>query len=142
MTFKLVSILVAVTLSATVAAEPPARVEKQGQASKTKIEATVAGHLSGLNGKYKLRASEVTYAPGGFIGPHHHAGPGVRCVTAGELTYIQPDRTTIYRQGDCFFESGDVSHTAKNETGKPVVLLNFEVLPVDWSAGSAIPVPK
>ena len=142
MTFKFVSISLAATFCTTLAAEPPVVVEKQGQVSKTKIEATIAGHLSGLNGKFKLRASEVTYSPGGFIGPHHHAGPGIRCVTSGELTYVQPDRTTVYKQGDCFFESGDVSHTAKNETDKPVVLLNFELLPVDWNASSAIPVPK
>jgi uncharacterized cupin superfamily protein len=63
-------------------------------------------------------------------------------VTAGELTYVQPDKTTVYRSGDCFFESGDITHTASNRTDKPMVLLNFEVLPADWAEGSAIPVPK
>jgi len=117
-------------------------VARQGQISKTKLEHVVAGHLAELNGKYKLRVSEVTYTPAGFIGEHHHAGPGIRCVTSGELTYVQPDLTNVYRAGDCFFESGDVSHTAVNKGTTPVVLLNFEVLPVDWSASSAIPVPK
>jgi quercetin dioxygenase-like cupin family protein len=130
----------AFAIDATLAAE--ATVEKQGQVSKTKLEATISGHLSELNGRFKLRASEVSYSPGGFIGPHHHAGPGIRCVTSGELTYTQPGRTTVYKAGDCFFESGDLTHTAKNETDKPVLLLNFEILPVDWSEGSAIPVPK
>lgn len=142
MIFASVSAALAIAAGVTVASEPPVVVEKNGQASKTKLEATLAGHLSELNGKFKLRASEVTYAPGGFIGPHHHVGPGIRCVTSGELTYVQPDHTTIYKSGDCFFESGDVSHSAKNETDRPVILLNFEILPVGWSAGSAIPVPK
>jgi len=142
MILTFVSVSLAVAINATLAAELSSTVEKQGQVSKTKLEANVSGHLSELNGRFKLRASEVSYAPGGFIGPHHHAGPGIRCVTSGKLTYIQPGHTTIYKSGDCFFESGDVSHTAKNETDKPVVLLNFEVLPVDWSGGSAIPVPK
>jgi quercetin dioxygenase-like cupin family protein len=117
-------------------------VEKKGQVSKGKLETVVAGHLTELNGKYKLRASEVTYEPGGFIGSHHHAGPGIRCVTSGELTYIQPSKTTIYRAGDCFFESGDVSHTAENRTSSPVVLINFEILPVAWTGASAVPVPN
>ena len=123
-------------------AQAPGTVEKKGQISRTKLEATVAGHLPELNGKFKLRVSEVTYEPGGFIGEHHHAGPGIRCVTAGELTYVQADKTTIYRAGDCFFESGDITHTAVNRTAQPIVLLNFEVLPVAWSDGSAIPIPK
>ncbi len=83
----------------------------------------------------------MTYDPGGHIGSHHHVGPGIRCVTAGQLTYVQPDKTTIYKAGDCFFESGAVSHTAHNATEEHVVLLNFQLLPVDWSKGSAIP-PK
>ena len=39
------------------------------------------------------------------------------------------------------FESGAVSHTAHNATEEPVILLNFQLLPADWSKGSAIP-PK
>ncbi len=119
-----------------------ARVAKQGQQSSVKLEHVVSGHLSELNGRYKLRVTEVKYDPAGFIGEHHHAGPGIRCVTAGELTYVQSERTTVYLPGDCFFEAGDITHTASNRTDKPTVLLNFEVLPADWVEGSAIPVPK
>ena len=117
-------------------------VEKSGQHSRIMLEQVVSGHLEELNGKYKLRVTEVTYDPGGFIGSHHHAGPGIRCVLSGELSYEQPGKTTIYKPGDCFFESGDMVHTAHNLTKKPVVLMNFELLPVTWSDGSAIPVPS
>ena len=129
-----------IALSLLVRADPAA-VEKKGQSSKIKIDQVISGHLSDLNGRYKLRASEVSYDPGGYIGPHHHAGPGIRCVTAGQLTYVQPDRTSVYGPGDCFFESGAISHTAINKTNKPVVLLNFEILPADFSGPTAIPVP-
>ena len=122
--------------------QKPGKVEKDGQHSTVKLEQLVAGHLQEINGMYKLRVAEVTYDPGGYIGPHHHAGPGIRCVTAGELTYVQPDKTTIYRAGDCFFESGDISHTAQNRGDMPVALLNFLLLPGDWTGGSAIPVPQ
>ena len=123
-------------------AQQPASVESKGQNPKIKLEQVISGHLTDLNGRYKLRATEVTFVPGGYIGPHHHVGPGIRCVTEGELTYVQPDKTNIYRAGDCFFESGDISHTAKNATEKPVVLLNFEIIPIAHTKGSAIPVPK
>ena len=116
-------------------------VAKQGQTSMLKLQHVVAGHLAELNGKYELRVTEVRYTPEGFIGAHHHAGPGIRCVTAGDLTYVQPDKTTVYHTGDCFFESGDVSHTAENKGQEPVVLLNFEVLPLGWTGASAVPVP-
>ena len=122
-------------------AQQPAKVEAKGQRPKIKIEEVVAGHLTELNGRYKLRVTEVTWEPGGYIGPHHHVGPGIRCVTSGELTYVT-DKTNIYRPGDCFFESGDVNHTASNPTDKPTVLLNFEILPAAHTGGTAIPVRK
>ncbi len=119
-----------------------AAVEKSGQSSKTLLEHVVSGHLTDLNGKYKLRVSEVVYKPGGHIGVHHHAGPGIRMVTEGVLTYIQGPKTFIYKTGDCFYESGDIVHTAYNKGKKPVKLINFELLPVDWKGGSAIAPPK
>ena len=142
MTKRLTLLASMLVVSAVALAQELGTVEKKGQISRTKLEAIVAGHLSELNGKFKLRVSEVTYEPGGFIGLHHHVGPGIRCVTAGELTYVQPDKTTVYGAGECFFESGDVSHTAANRTAKSVVLLNFEVLPAEWVGGSAVAVPK
>ena len=123
----------------TANAEQPPVVESEGKHGKIKLDEVIAGHLTELNGRYRLRVAEVTYDPGGHIGSHHHVGPGIRCVTAGQLTYVQPDKTTVYRAGDCFFESGAVSHTAHNATEKPVVLLNFQLLPAAWSEGSAIP---
>ena len=123
----------------TASAEQPLMVESEGKHGEIKIDQMVAGHLTELNGRYRLRVAEVTYDPGGHIGSHHHVGPGIRCITDGELTYVQRDKTTIYKAGDCFFESGAVSHTAHNATEKPVVLLNFQLLPAAWSEGSAIP---
>lgn len=117
-------------------------VEKQGQESKIKFEQVLSGHLTELNGKYKLRVTETTYQPGGHIGVHHHVGPGIRLVQTGELTYIQPDKTTIYKQGDYFYESGDVTHTAYNNTRSIVTILNFEILPADWNGPSTVaPIP-
>ncbi len=123
-------------------AQQGAAVDSKGQHPKLKLEEVISGYLTDLNGRYKLRVSEVTYDVGAYIGPHHHVGPGIRCVTSGELVYVQPEKTSVYRAGDCFYESGDVSHTANNATDKPVVLLNFELVPLAHTGGTAIPVPK
>lgn len=56
-----------------------------------------------FNGKFKLRVTELTLAPGGYVGEHNHGGPGIRQVTVGQMTYVLPDRTVVYNPGDFFF---------------------------------------
>jgi quercetin dioxygenase-like cupin family protein len=117
-------------------------VEIKGQQGKVlHNQAISATSLSDLNDKYQLRVSETTFEPGGSVGPHHHAGPGIRCLQSGELTYEADGKATIYKAGQCFYESGNVSHTARNATDKPLVFHNFEILPVSVTGRSIIPVP-
>ncbi len=113
-------------------------VDKKDFSSTVRFEHVLSGHLRELNGKYKFRVTETTYQPGGYIGEHHHVGPGVRYVVSGELTYVQPDTTRIFKTGDYFYESGDVTHTAYNRSNVPVVILNFEILPSTWDGPSAV----
>ena len=120
-------------------AQEAGKVERKGTASKVKQEEVVSGYLADLNGKYKLVVSENTFQPGGFVGDHHHVGPGIRVVTAGEFTLVQAGKTTIKKAGDTFYESGDVSIAVHNKGTIPAVLLNFEILPVDWKGSSNIP---
>ena len=138
-TLVLAALLVAALASST--AHTQQLVDVHGQHATIKLQQTVFGHLAELNGKYQLRVSGETFNPGASVGPHHHAGPGIRCITVGELTYIAAGTTTIYRPGDCFYEAGDMAHEARNTTATLVVLLNFEILPASWSGGSLIPVP-
>jgi len=58
-------------------------VEGGGITSVIKLEEVVYGHRPELNGKFKMRATELTFAPDAYLGVHHHAGPGVRYVLAG-----------------------------------------------------------
>jgi hypothetical protein len=51
-------------------------VETRGITSEVKIEEVIFGHPTELNGKFKLRATELTFAPDGYVGVHHHVGPG------------------------------------------------------------------
>jgi quercetin dioxygenase-like cupin family protein len=115
------------------------RVDTQGLTPHIKFEEVISGPLAEVNGRFKLRVTELILAPGGHIGEHNHLGPGIRQVTAGEMTYVLPDRTVIYRPGDFFFESGDVNHTVYNRTAEPMVHMLFEILPADVSGPSLIP---
>ena len=81
-------------------AQQSGAVDRRDVDGKTKLESVVAGYLPDLNGKYKLRVSELTFKPGGYVGENHHLAPGMRVVTAGELTFVQGDKTTIYKPGD------------------------------------------
>src|SRR5215510_7163258 len=70
-------------------------VETRGITSEVKIEEVTFGHLTELNGKFKLRATELTFAPGGYVGPHHHVGPGIRYFIFGEATVPQGGQSTL-----------------------------------------------
>jgi quercetin dioxygenase-like cupin family protein len=103
-------------------------VEMRGITSAVKLEEVVFGHLTALNGKYKMRATEVTFAPGGYLGVHHHVGPGIRYVLSGEVTFTEGGRATVYKAGEYFFETGNLAHTAENKSNMPLHLLFVEIL--------------
>ncbi|MFQ5740654.1 MAG: hypothetical protein ACE5JX_16740 [Acidobacteriota bacterium] len=65
-------VLVLSLASVRATGQEPSKVETHGKQSKVMLEHLVGRHLQELNGKYKLRVAEVTYVPGGYIGPHHH----------------------------------------------------------------------
>src|SRR4051794_8149226 len=118
----------------------PVKVDTKGLVAKIKFEATLDGFLKEINGKYKLRVTELTLAPGGYVGEHNHEGPGIRQVTSGHMTYVLPDKTVVYGPGDFFFESGDINHTVFNKTDAPMVHVLFEILPVNLNGPSLITV--
>jgi quercetin dioxygenase-like cupin family protein len=125
-----------IMLPASIHAQPG--VESHGIASRVKVEEMVAGHLQELNGRFKLRATEVTFEPGGSLGAHHHAGPGIRYVASGEVTFVQAGKAIVYKAGEYFYESGDIVHTAQNRTKAPVRVIFFEILPAQLSGASVI----
>jgi quercetin dioxygenase-like cupin family protein len=120
----------------------PVKVDTKGLTAKIRFESVLSGYLGELNGRYKLRVTELVLEPGGYVGEHHHAGPGIRQVTSGSMTYVLPDKTLVYGPGDFFFESGDVTHTALNKTDAPMVHLLFEILPASHQGPSIMPAMK
>jgi quercetin dioxygenase-like cupin family protein len=126
--------------TAAAQAPVPVKVDTHGLVAKIKFEHPLQGYLTELNGKYKLRVTELTLDPGGHVGEHNHLGPGIRLVTFGEMTYVLPEKTVVYKPGDFFFESGDVNHTVYNKGDKTNQHLLFEILPADLPGPSLIPV--
>ena len=95
-------------------------VETRDVKSEVKIEEVIFGHLTELNGKFKLRATELTFDPDGYVGVHHHIGPGIRYVISGELTFAEGGQETVYKAGDYYFETWNLAHTAQNKINEPL----------------------
>ena len=139
---KRVTVLVFVALFHVVGySSAQQQVDRKGVVATVKLEQVVSGYLTDVNGKYKLRVTEAIYEPGGYIGEHHHVGPGIRYLASGEWTYVSQGKTTIRKAGEYWYSSGDVANSASNKGNSPVRIINFEILPADWKAGSAVP-PK
>jgi quercetin dioxygenase-like cupin family protein len=139
--YRLASLFVIVLLSAADQSMAQPKVDARGISSKVILEEVVFGHLLELNSKFKMRVTEVTFSPDGYVGAHHHVGPGVRYVASGELTFAAGGKTTIYKAGDYFYETGNLAHTAHNKGKSPLRLIFIEVLPADWTGPAIIP-PK
>jgi len=115
------------------------KVKARGITSVIKLEEVTFGHLTELNGKFKMRATEFTFGPGAYLGVHHHIGPGIRYILSGELTFNEGGLVTVYKAGDYYFETGNIAHTAENKTDQPLRILIVEILPKDWTGPAVIP---
>ena len=104
-------------------------VDLKGFHAKVEADLTDLGHLAELNGKYRIRVTEVTMDPGGYMHAHHHLGPASAACSRARWKYEIGGKTTIYKAGDCFTETGAMTHESSNVGTTPVVLLNFELLP-------------
>lgn len=136
--FSVLVVLTVASLVLVAQAHESLKVDTKGGKATILFEAMIdGGHIPELNGKYKLRVTEIAIAAGGHVGDHNHLGPGIRQMTEGEMDYIMPDKTVVYRTGDFFFETGDVSHRV--ESPKPSKHLLFEILPLEVDGASLIP---
>jgi len=124
-------------LVAVVNAQEALRVDTKGVKAAILFEAPISGgHVPELVGKYKLRVTEIAIGADGYVGHHNHLGPGIRQMTSGEMDYLMPDKTVVYRSGDFFFETGDVSHRVESRQQSKHLL--FEILPMDVDGPSLI----
>jgi quercetin dioxygenase-like cupin family protein len=133
------ALILGLSSAVSLRAQDDVPVDRKGLTARIDFESVVAGFLTELNGRYKLRVTEITLEPGGYVGEHNHVGPGIRLVTAGRMRYALPDTTIVYAPGDFFFEASDVGHTVINADSVPSTHLLFEILPVDHQGPSLIP---
>ena len=119
-------------------------IEMSGLKPAMKFEALVEGFLKPLNGKLKMRATEVDFEPGAVLGDHYHVGPGIRFVLAGELSVVHGDtgEEQRVRQGGYFYETGDVSLRVYNRSGELARLLVVELLPATWQGTAMVPLAR
>lgn len=137
--FRVVALFICFGVAITANAHDQLKVDTKSVKAKILYEAPIdGGHLPELIGKYKMRITEIVIAPGGHVGDHNHLGPGIRQMTLGEMEYVLPKETVIYREGDFFFETGDVSHRVNNKTANPNAHLLFEILKIDLDEPSLI----
>jgi hypothetical protein len=71
-----------------------------------KLEGVIFGHLTELNGKFKLRATEVTFAPEGYLGVHHHVEPGYDMCFPARLHSLREARRRSIKLGSTFLKRG------------------------------------
>lgn len=73
----------------------PVKADTKGLVAKIRFERPLVSFLTELNGRHKLRVTELTLEPGGHVGEHNHVGPGIRQVTSGYMNYVLPDKTSV-----------------------------------------------
>ncbi|HEV8525670.1 MAG TPA: cupin domain-containing protein [Terriglobales bacterium] len=119
-------------------------VEMKGVKAQKKHEALLGGFFTPINGKLKMRATEVEIEPNGSIGDHLHFGPGIRHLIAGELTLTPPDtgKEQQVRAGEYFYESGDRDFPAQNRGTVPARLVIVELVPADLEGPAMVPLSR
>ena len=143
MTLRTLWLCVTLTAVPAFAQTPAAKVEMKDVKPAMKFEQLVEGFLTPVNAKLKLRATEVDFAPGGTVGDHLHAGPGIRYLVSGELTMTDDSgKEQVVKKGEYFYESGDKSVKVINKGSAPAKLMVVELLPADWSGSAMAPVSR
>ena len=112
--------------------------------AQKKHEGVLGGFFTPINGKLKIRATEVEIEPNGSIGDHLHFGPGIRHLIAGELTLIYTDmgKEQKVRAGEYFYESGDRDIPAQNRGTVPARLVIVELVPADLEGPTTVPLDR
>lgn len=117
-------------------------LDYSGVASAIRLDQVLTGHLTAVNGQYKMRASQIYIDPAGYVGPHQHAGPGIRYVLDGEVTLVEGGKAEVFRAGDFFYEAGDTTHRIENRGSDKAIVLQVELLPAAAGRGTTFAAPE
>lgn len=83
--------------------------------------------------------------PGGYFGWHQHSGPSWIVITQGTLTFYHADDPTCtghaVSAGSAFFDPGNLTHNARNETNALVENYVVRMLPAGGAPRIDMPDP-
>jgi len=83
--------------------------------------------------------------PGGYFGWHQHSGPSWIVITQGTLTFYSGDDPTCtgnpVAAGNAYFDPGDHTHNARNETNQVVENYVVRMLPAGGAPRIDMPDP-
>ena len=99
------------------------------------------GTLASVVEVHRVIVTKFQLAPGGAFPWHQHPGAVLVAVTQGTLTFYDTTcEPQHYPAGSAFFDPGNRTHTARNETSEPVEIVATYMLPAH-AAGPTIPLP-
>ena len=131
------SAVIALLAGAAALATPPtdAEVAPLARASLGQLDAQHDGvEVKSGNTNADVAVAEVTIAPGGSTGWHHHPGATLVSVASGTVTEYHEDcDKTVLKAGDGFIEGTDKSHVVQNESNADAVLYVTFIVPSDTS---------
>jgi quercetin dioxygenase-like cupin family protein len=83
--------------------------------------------------------------PGGYFGWHQHSGPSWIVITQGTLTFYDADDPSCagvpVSAGRAYFDAGNHTHNARNETDLPVENYVVRMLPAGGAPRIDMPDP-
>jgi quercetin dioxygenase-like cupin family protein len=139
-------VALSVSLGGAFAGQPPGPVATPiaGGQLNGPMQATFLDRSSGLGATVdanRIMVIKYDLAPGGAFPWHQHPGTVWAVVTKGTLTLYDANCEAYpYSAGSAFFDPGNRTHTARNETGEPVEVIATFMLPIN-AAGPSVPVP-
>jgi quercetin dioxygenase-like cupin family protein len=105
------------------------------------IAPTALGTTARVADVSEVRIVKFELAPGGAFPWHQHPGPVWVAVTRGTLTYYSAACEAVpYPSGSAFFDSGNLTHTARNEGSEPLEVIAVFMFPADAGAAT-VPQP-
>jgi hypothetical protein len=120
-------------------------VSVEGHALVWRLEAEEAGDAL-LSHEVELdpaiewlwRCDRVDFPPGGIAYLHTHPGPGIRYLLGGALEVHTAGRSTTYRRGAAWFESGPEPVLALASPDEDTAFVRAMLLPREWEGRRTI----
>ncbi len=85
-----------------------------------------------------IRCDRIDFPPGGIAYTHTHPGPGIRYLLHGSLDIETEGRSTSYRPGGTWFESGPDPVLATASQHEPTAFVRALILPAEWEGKRTI----